>query len=305
MNPRNSNLLYIIIILCFCLSKTFGHLRLSEPKPRGQYLVPPKPIFLENEPVNGADSSFICRNDPITNQLFNVVAGNNLNVKIDFAALHVGDCFFYLSYDQDSDINKKWFKIAQIAECEKLSGQIIPISIPAELPSCDHCTLRFEQYSLHLWPSNVEFYCQCVDISIQESNSQQTKSIGFPIVSIPGHLPTSNFGQFYRDPFSGTTPFFFTGPPLANFTISIDPTLPSATTTAQIPLPDPNLQDIESKVLGVGEIIGISTGVCFLIALIIFIVLKVLQKFKPEWYAVLFKFIGKKETKQNQNQNMV
>jgi len=157
-------------------------------------------------------NKFVCRDDAGGNPLATITAGSQTNIKWSLTALHVGDCFLYLTYDLAlPDTQKRWFKIAQWLDCKAYNGQDVPVNIPSYLPACTHCIMRWEWYALHLYPGSVEYYTQCVDVAI---NGAATGSLPTPQVTIPGHLPTAPTA--YRDPWTAGAPQFFTGPALAS-----------------------------------------------------------------------------------------
>jgi len=201
------NLLFIAFSIY--VLEVVSHGRLTEPPSRGIFAG--KQPYQELAPVvKPLNSEFICRNDPAVpaSSYITLTAGAAINLRWDFSAAHVGDCFAYLTYDADKPENEmKWFKIAEYADCRSKLNQDIPLNIPNYLPSCTHCILRWEWYALHVRP-NIEFYSQCVDVVITGSPSGV---IPGPRFNIPGHLPED--GTLYRDGY-GTT-FYFTGPPVA------------------------------------------------------------------------------------------
>merc|ERR1712187_673198 len=78
-------------------------------------------------------------------------------------------------------------------------GYETEIVLPAALPPCDHCVLRWE-WTAHQQVSNIEFYVQCADIKIV-SNAGPTKPS--TVVAITGlqHLPSTAAG--YRKVYNG------------------------------------------------------------------------------------------------------
>jgi len=165
-----------------------------------------------NNPVPyGPD--FVCRGYAAETPQATLVAGTSTIVRWDFSALHAGDCFFYLSYDTSlSPTSMAWFKIAEIANCNSLSGTDFSLSIPSWIKACTHCVLRFEWYALHQ-VTTTEFYTQCVDVTIENPNGG---FMGTPQVYVPYHLPADNANLLnYRLAFEPNAPFFFTGPVVA------------------------------------------------------------------------------------------
>jgi hypothetical protein len=67
---------------------------------------------------------------------------------------HAGDCFLYLAYSS-ANAPADWIKIAQLPGCAHMAQspdgisppiatQTFTIPVPASLPACAHCVLRFE-----------------------------------------------------------------------------------------------------------------------------------------------------------------
>merc|ERR1712217_886959 len=132
-------------------------------------------------------------------------AGMPFDVTWTCQACHPGDCYLYLSYDDDTQAPTNFFKIAAFPGCGATNGLDLPSSVtknvilPAELPSCDHCVLRWE-WTAHQQVSNIEFYTQCADVTIL---SDKPPTVPYPMTAISGieHLP-SDAGA-YRDVYNG------------------------------------------------------------------------------------------------------
>mmetsp|Transcript_48022 Transcript_48022/g.89920 ORF Transcript_48022/g.89920 Transcript_48022/m.89920 type:complete len:392 (+) Transcript_48022:77-1252(+) len=149
-------------------------------------------------------------------------AGATFDVTWTMEAGHPGDCYFYVSYDADPSSVENFFKIASVPGCGAPDGLNIPSSVttsvllPAELPACEHCVLRWE-WTGHQQVVNIEFYVQCADIKISSSASPTLPS---PITAISGieHLPASADG--YRKVYNGEGPSeqYLVGPAVATFT---------------------------------------------------------------------------------------
>eukprot|EP01092_Planopodium_desertum_P001750 TRINITY_DN126_c0_g1_i1.p1 TRINITY_DN126_c0_g1~~TRINITY_DN126_c0_g1_i1.p1 ORF type:complete len:324 (-),score=22.53 TRINITY_DN126_c0_g1_i1:83-1054(-) len=199
-------------LLAALVISVWGHGRLTVPITRDQRASTPN--YLQEAPVciNTCGPEFVCRSFPSGTPQLTLTAGQSVTTAWEFPALHVGDCFFYLSYDTDlPDSQQKYFKIAEIFDCKALSGSTYTLNIPSFVPPCDHCVLRFEWYALHVRPT-IEFYSQCVDVTIV---SDYTGGLPTPLVNIavPGHLPGN--GNDYRDAFAPASPQFMVGPALA------------------------------------------------------------------------------------------
>jgi len=168
------------------------------------------PTTMQDPPMVSS-TEVVCRNQPAGNPVTTLTAGQPLTVAWSMFAPHVGDCFFYLSYDATlPDAQKTWFKIAEIPDCWMMNNQPQQITIPNYIPSCSNCILRWEWYSIQLEPK-VEFYSQCVDVAIR---GVQGGVLGTPRVTVPGNLPPNNNNlRNYRRWQGG--PSFLTGPPLA------------------------------------------------------------------------------------------
>jgi len=205
-----------------------AHGRLSLPSPRGFYVN--KPDYQEEAPVPSVTSDdFSCRGDAAStpSNYLALTAGGTIQMTWILPAPHVGDCFAYITYDSALPIGQQnWFKIAQWPDCRNTTGVANNLLIPSYLPACTHCILRWEWYALHVWPT-IEFYSQCVDVSISGTGSQ----LPLPQVKIPGNLPAD--GQQYRNPF-GTGPQFITGPPVATLGGAVTTGIQSGSSTTGV-----------------------------------------------------------------------
>lgn len=149
-------------------------------------------------------------------------AGESFDATWTMEAGHPGDCYFYLSYDEDPSSATNFFKIAAIPGCGAPDGLNIPSSVtmavqlPAELPPCEHCVLRWE-WTGHQQVVDIEFYVQCADVQI---TSSATPVIPRPMTAISGieHLPQDASG--YRQVYSGQGPSeqYLVGPAIASYT---------------------------------------------------------------------------------------
>lgn len=155
-------------------------------------------------------------------------AGASFDATWTMEAGHPGDCYFYVSYDDPSNA-VNFFKIAAIPGCGSPNGLNIPASVttsvvlPAELPSCEHCVLRWE-WTAHQQVNDIEFYVQCADVKITSSAAPVLPA---PITAIAGieHLPSS--ADAYRKVYSGQGPEdqYLVGPAIATYS-SCDATTP-------------------------------------------------------------------------------
>lgn len=149
-------------------------------------------------------------------------AGQSFDATWTMEAGHPGDCYFYLSYDEDPSVAENFFKVAAIPGCGAPDGLNIPSSVtmavqlPAELPPCEHCVLRWE-WTGHQQVVDIEFYVQCADVQI---TSSATPVIPSPLTAIAGieHLPQDASG--YRQVYSGQGPAeqYLVGPAIASYT---------------------------------------------------------------------------------------
>lgn len=225
-----SKFLLIFAVFAGLAENVYGHGRLSTPRTRDQQLG--RAVHQQNAPVPFT-SQQVCRDLEPQIPETTLVAGSSIKTTFTYEAPHPGDCFYYLSYDTNSEPTKmQWFKIAQIRDCHLLSDY--ELTIPDWIPSSDHAVLRWEWYGLQQ-VYNVEIYVQCVDVKIVGSS---TGVLGQPMVTIPGHLPPDNLnGKEYRFVYQPNAPFFFTGPELAKPAGSTGATTPPRFTTTVAPRP--------------------------------------------------------------------
>ncbi len=100
-------------------------------------------------------------------------AGSSIPVEWVFQAPHPGDCSVWLAYpDATGSVAnpEKWIKLQDFPGCLNPQGGNPPnakinVPLPKELPSCEHCVLRWEWYAVQQ-VGNVEFYVNCADIKI-------------------------------------------------------------------------------------------------------------------------------------------
>merc|ERR1711988_217069 len=161
--------------------------------------------------MNRCDA-FVCREAspnsavPITQ----VSAGGNLQLQWSMAALHVGDCSVYVSYDVDMPRSQqKYVKIANLPDCKSYPGK--ENTIPAGLPA-GRAILRWDWAALHIWPT-VEFYAQCADIQISSSSSANAVDLdSYSITNPPVYPDDGNDGVGYRNAFNSGMVQAMTGP---------------------------------------------------------------------------------------------
>merc|ERR1711964_57091 len=109
----------------------------------------------------------------------------------------------------------KFFKITNLPDCRSQNNQEMQIDIPDFLPSGD-AIMRWDWYALHVRPS-VEFYNQCVDISISSTASTpMSQFTTYSIVSPPIYPNTANEGVSYRNAFNVNEEQTMTGPACVN-----------------------------------------------------------------------------------------
>lgn len=158
-----------LVALACVLICVSGHGRLISPLTRVGH------TGYENDPTGSSSNSgnnndaWVCRHASGTNSGETWTAGQTYNIQWSFSAAHVGDCDIYISYDTTAArADMEWFKIANYYDCRLDTGVDMPLQLPSWLPS-GAATLRFGWYALHTHP-NVEFYSQCSDIMIQNTN---------------------------------------------------------------------------------------------------------------------------------------
>ena len=104
----------------------------------------------------------------------------------------------------------KFFKIANLFDCRAQNNKDVSVNLPSWLPA-GAATLRWDWSALHTFP-NVEFYTQCVDITVSSSSTAslpQTYDVR-TVYPLKG-----NQGVGYRNPFNPGSPQFMTGPACA------------------------------------------------------------------------------------------
>jgi len=203
-------------ILLTLFVKAVSHGRLTVPTPRNGGN---NPGNIENAPSTIDDATkddFVCRhaarNENVA--LRDVSAGGTLDLQWDFSALHVGDCAVYISYDTDLPRSaQRYFKIANFFDCKAQSGTPMTITIPDFLPK-GNAIMRWDWYALHVRPA-VEFYNQCVDITISSSSAVTISQVTALAYTIKSGIYPNTAHTAYRNPF-GNGKQFVTGPECIN-----------------------------------------------------------------------------------------
>lgn len=207
----------MIAVLLSLVVAVEGHGRLTVPVPRNGGL---NPANIENAPssTDASGSSFVCRHgEPFQNQArAQVSAGQKLTLKWSFGAAHVGDCSVYISYDINAALSEmKFFKIANLPDCRSQNNLDVQIDIPDFIPA-GNAIMRWDWYALHQHPS-VEFYNQCVDISISSAATTSPSQFeSYSIISPPIYPSTGNAGVGYRNAFNPSSDQAMTGPACVN-----------------------------------------------------------------------------------------
>lgn len=244
--------LHLLLTLCSILLVPMpcsGHGTLTMPAPRV-----PRDYFIEDtfSPINfnGDDApesdrlpandpsahpesqSFVCRvgNSDHEDQVVNVVAGNTLDVKWEFAAAHAGDGGLYVSYDHSLSNRQdmRWFKIANFPQQRQDHGRILKVNLPSWLPP-GPAVIRWDWYALHNDPW-VEFYANCVDVVVESTSKVSPQDIpsykiqvlprtegesDLPLGAYPDNndLDNGNYWNQYEWAERGAAGWFLTGPP--------------------------------------------------------------------------------------------
>lgn len=216
----------LLLVFGALIWKTSAHGQLTVPSPRKdpngneQSHLQVEPVFTINGPrAQYTANSMRCHDFAASTEKTTVTAGTNLPMTWIMEASHPGDCYVYISYDGAEPVN--FFKIAQILGCGAADGLNPPatvtrnIPIPANLPPCDNCVLRWE-WTSHQQVVNIEFYVNCADIRIQ-SNAGPTKPTPMTAISGIQHLPAaaSAYRQAYN---SQPAESMLVGPALATYT---------------------------------------------------------------------------------------
>jgi len=186
-----------------------AHGRLVSPVSRGG-------TGYEDDPVPGLGSeNFVCRHATKKPEvpIQQWKAGGTVTLKWAFGANHLGDCALFLSYDVfTARADQKFFKIANLPECNQDNKEDVTVTLPSWLPAGD-VVLRWDWYALHVWPGNVEFYTQCVDGVISSTSTVKPDSIAAYSIIKPPIYP-SEFKTGFRNPYDGSA-WFMAGPKCA------------------------------------------------------------------------------------------
>lgn len=204
---------YIFNII-FSVRHVYSHGRLTYPIPRLKNIDAGlnAPIYTCLGPAfKTSPTSMRCHDTPASPPSFIINSGNTINIELTMEAPHPGDCSLWLSYDTDVDFPQNWFKLKDYPGCFSPNGidtfqgtKSIPVFFPTYLPSCEHCVLRWEWYTVQQ-VSNVEFYVNCVDIKIV-NNLNNNCNIPGPTTQINGiehllynlHEPNQKGCPFYN-----------------------------------------------------------------------------------------------------------
>jgi hypothetical protein len=132
----------------------------------------------DSGPVSGGPDGdeFVCRVEQAGSPAVTLTAGTATSLSWTFTASHPGDCALFLSYDHAKPrAEMKWFKLANFPDCNKNSGESVSVTLPTWLPP-GQAVMRWDWYALHVFPT-VEFYAQCVDVTVVESPVYSAKAI--------------------------------------------------------------------------------------------------------------------------------
>merc|ERR1712061_783842 len=222
----------LVVVNALCLRTVSGHGQLTVPRVRPD-IDGNLDSYRQREPVYNlqgplthshtySSTSMRCHDFVPDGEKTQLQAGMPFDVTWTCQACHPGDCYLYLSYDNDTQAPTNFFKIAEFPGCGATDGVQLPsevtksVTLPAVLPSCDHCVLRWE-WTAHQQVSNIEFYTQCADVTIL---SDKPPAVPHPMTAISGieHLP-SDAGA-YRDVYNGNElphEQYLVGPAIATY----------------------------------------------------------------------------------------
>ena len=180
--------------LLFFAAHVYSHGRLTSPIPRLKNVDGGlnAPIYTCLGPAfKTSSTSMRCHDTSASSPSITVNAGDTIQVELTIEAPHPGDCSLWLSYDTNVDSPQNWIKLYDYPGCFSPNGidtfqgrKSIPVFFPQSLPSCEHCVLRWEWYTVQQ-VSNVEFYVNCVDIKIV-NNLNNNCNIPGPTTQING-----------------------------------------------------------------------------------------------------------------------
>lgn len=194
-----NSLIAVLLLILPCYVSAHGGLTAPTIRPTQGY---------EEGPIgtNTNTEDWVCRHDNTRkSSLTAVTAGGTVDLEWNFGAAHVGDCAVFLSYDTDPATTRadmKWFKIANLPDCNVDNTKTVPVTLPSWLPAGE-AVLRWDWYALHVYPT-VEFYVQCSDLTITSSSTTTISSI--PSYVIAGQYPNRGdqaAGQYW-DPYTNT-----------------------------------------------------------------------------------------------------
>lgn len=181
------------LFILFNLPTLEAHGRLTIPQPRLKIVDGGlnAPIYTCFGPAfQTSETSMRCHDAKKSSFLTTYNAGNTINLEWVMEAPHPGDCSIWLSYDTNVDSPQNWIKLKDIPGCLSPNGIDTPSGkntysfvLSENLPSCEHCVLRWEWYSVQQ-VSNVEFYVNCADIKIV--NNKLNCALPSPTTQING-----------------------------------------------------------------------------------------------------------------------
>jgi len=155
----------------FCDSRTCGW-RMNEPPVR---LIdyPGPTTHLGHE---YSSSGYRCHDFASTSPRSTLTAGAETDIAWTLDARHPGDCYIYISYDDDTTAPRNWIKLFAFPTCSSqeeytlrpspdkppgVDGTTYPwkMTLPAWLPSCDHCVLRWEWHTVYIYIYIYTYSC--------------------------------------------------------------------------------------------------------------------------------------------------
>lgn len=202
-------MLQSITALFLMIVSVDAHGRFSTPPPRAISGGggPNAPTYTCAGPAFGTSAtSMRCHDGTTPGTITTVTAGEELDVAWIFEAAHPGDCSIWISYDKDIASPINWVKLLDMPGCLSPNGQTpqasaTKVKIPANIPDCDHCVMRWEWYATQQ-VTNVEFYVQCFDVKITGGNNACEPPKPTTAISGLEHLG-SCAGTGYYNPYNG------------------------------------------------------------------------------------------------------